>query len=168
MTAAVETEKKSNSKDVVIVREFSAPRDLVWAAWTETEHIEKWFGPKGFTTRVISNDWHVGGTNEYVMVGPDGTEYPGKGVIIEIDPKNKIVSTDEFGEDFIESNPGMDLPTGMTTTAVFDDLGDRCRLTLTISHPTVEDRIKHEKIGVVDGWGSSFDKLDEYLAQIRN
>ena len=51
-------------------------------------------------------------------------------------------------------------------TALFDDSGQSTRLTLITSHASVKEREKHEKMGVVDGWNSSFDKLDEYLSQL--
>ncbi|QYO66806.1 SRPBCC domain-containing protein [Leptolyngbya sp. 7M] len=164
MTTATNTKQNA----IVIVREFDAPRDLVWQVWTEKEHIEKWFGPKGFDTRVDHLDLLEGGEMRLVMIGPDGTEYPSKGVFLEIDPPRKLVSTDEFGEgiDKIEALKDLKLPEGMVTTAEFEDLGDRCRLTLTIGHPTEEDRKRHEDMGVVEGWNSSFDKMDEYLAGI--
>jgi uncharacterized protein YndB with AHSA1/START domain len=152
--------------EIIITREFAAPRRLVWDVWTEPKHIEKWFGPKGFTTRVENIDFKVGGRWEYVMVGPDGTEYPSVGVFREIVPIEKIVTTDEFGEGFeeIESVKNIDLPQGMIATALFDDLGGRTKLTIIVSHPTIEDRKKHEAMGVVDGWNSSLDKMEDYLA----
>ena len=159
--------QQSKETEIVINREFDAPRQLVWDVWTQPKHIEKWFGPKGFDTRVEKFDFKVGGRATYVMVGPDGKEYPGTGVYKEIVPIEKIVTTDEFGEGFEESHPDMDLPHGMVTTALFDDLSDKTKLTLIISHPTVEDRKKHEAMGVVAGWNSSFDCMDDYLAELQ-
>ncbi|MDM7921317.1 MAG: SRPBCC domain-containing protein [Pyrinomonadaceae bacterium] len=155
------------TKEIVITREFDAPRELVWKAWTEPEHIEKWFGPKGFSTRVAEHDLSVGGRSTYVMTGPDGKEYPGTGVFLEIVPMERIVSSDEFGEGFEKIMPETELPSGMIFTVQFDDLGGRTRLTLTVSHPTVEDRIKHEKMGVVDGWGTTLDRMDDYLEELK-
>jgi uncharacterized protein YndB with AHSA1/START domain len=94
-------------------------------------------------------------------------EYPVNGVFSEVTPPERIVTTDEFGDDYEQRMPGVDLPKGLVATAVFDDLGTRTRLTLTTSHATVEDRKKHEAMGVVAGWNSSFDKMDEYLADIQ-
>jgi uncharacterized protein YndB with AHSA1/START domain len=159
--------QQSKETEIVINREFTAPRQLVWDVWTQPKHIEKWFGPKGFDTRVEKFDFKVGGRATYVMVGPDGKEYPGTGVYREIVPIEKIVTTDEFGEGFEESHPDMDLPQGMVTTALFDDLSDKTKLTLIISHPTVEDRKKHEAMGVVDGWSSSLDKANEYITTLQ-
>ena len=167
MTATSTT--KYSDKDIVITREFAAPRQLVWDVWTTPKHVEKWFGPKGFTTRVEKLDFKVGGRSNYVMIGPDGTEYPSTGVFQEIVPIEKIVTTDEFGEGIekIEALKNVDLPKGMVSTFLFDDLGERTKLTLITSHPTVEDREKHEAMGVVAGWNSSLDKLEEYLPEAK-
>ena len=155
--------------DIVITREFAAPRQLVWDVWTTPQHLEEWFGPKGFNTRVEELDFRVGGRSNYIMVGPDGAEYPAVGVFKEIIPIEKIVSTDDWGEGFkdVEAFKNVDLPQGMILTALFDDIGQRTKLTLVTSHQSVEDREKHEKIGVVAGWNSSFDKMDEYLAEVQ-
>lgn len=163
MTTQTETE----TKDLVIVREFDVPRDLLWKVWNEPEHVEHWWGPRGFNTRVTSVDLRPGGKWQYVMIGPDGTEYPVHGVFTEVEPPKRIVTTDEFGDGYDDIVPGIDLPKGLVATAVFDDLGTRSRLTLTISHATPEDRKKHEDMGVVAGWNSSFDKLDDYFAELR-
>ena len=160
-------DENTESKEIVITREFAAPRQLLWDVWTRPEHIEKWWGPRCFTTRVIAMDFRVGGKWEYVMTGPDGSEYPVIGIFSEVTPPERIVTTDEFGEDYDERMPGVDLPKGLVVTAVFEDLGERSRLILTTSHVTVEDRKKHEAMGVVAGWNSSFDKMDEYLAEIQ-
>lgn len=158
-----------NEKDIVITREFAAPRQLVWDVWTKPEHVEKWFGPQGFSTRVEQLDFKVGGQTKYVMIGPDGKEYPSQGVYKEIVPIEKIVTTDEFGEEF-ENSEGVkkeDLPQGMVQTYLFEDLASRTKLTIITSHPTVEDKKKHEAMGVVEGWNSSLDKAEDYLAELQ-
>jgi len=167
MTATGTT--KINDREIVITREFAAPRQLVWDAFTKPEHIEKWFGPKGFTTRVDALDLKVGGRSKYVMIGPDGPEYPANGVFKEIVPIEKIVSiADEFSEDFAAEHPEIDLPKGTAVlTYLFDELGKRTKLTLITSHSSVEDRKKHEAMGVVAGWNSSFDKLEELLSELK-
>lgn len=150
---------------IVITRTFNAPRDLVWRVWTEPAHIAQWWGPKGFTTRVEEMDLRPGGKSRYVMIGPDGAEYPGEGVFQEVVPQERIVTTDKFGEDY-QPTTDVDLPQGMVLTAIFEDLGHQTRLTLQIVHPTVEEKRKHEEMGVVAGWNSSFDCMDEYLASL--
>ena len=148
---------------LVITRVFNAPRDLVWQAWTDPAHIAQWWGPEGFTTRVEEMDLRPGGQSRYVMVGPDGAEYPAQGVFREVVPPERIVSTDEFGEGY-EQMTDIDLPQGMVITVLFEDLGHQTKLTLEIEHPTVEDLRKHEDMGVVAGWNSTLDCLAEHLA----
>ncbi|MDF5730625.1 MAG: SRPBCC domain-containing protein [Rhizonema sp. PD38] len=74
-------------------------------------------------------------------------------------------SYDRFDEGF-EELVKVDIPRGITVvTTLFEDLGDKTRLTLRILHATEEDRRKHEEMGVIAGWNSSFEYLDEYLAK---
>lgn len=152
-------------REIVITRVFDAPRELVWKVWTQPVHIAQWWGPRGFTTTVLEMDLRPGGKSRYVMHGPDGSDYPVRGVFKEVVPLERIVSTDEFDEGF-PADPGM-LPQGIIATVVFEDLGKQTKMTLTISHPTAEDKKKHEEMGVVGGWNSSFDCMDEYLATLR-
>ncbi|MEP0755700.1 SRPBCC domain-containing protein [Trichocoleus sp. Lan] len=120
-------------------------------------------GPKGFTTKVTELDLRPGGKSRYVMIGPDGTEYPVKGVFREVVPLERIVTTDEFDEGF-EKVVNADLPKGIVMTVLFEDLDGKTKLTLRIVHESAEDRRKHEEMGVIGGWNSSFDCLDEFLA----
>lgn len=152
-----------SEREIVITRVFDAPRNLVWQAWTEPEHVAAWWGPRGFTTTVLELDLRPGGLSRYVMHGPDGSDYPVKGVFREIVPGERFVSTDEFDEGY-QSEEADDLPSGMVITCQFDEVGEQTRLTLTISHPTVEVRRQHEEMGVVAGWNSSLDCLDDLLA----
>jgi uncharacterized protein YndB with AHSA1/START domain len=163
MTEQTAQALSADDTSIVIAREFDAPRDLVFQVWTQAEHVEKWFGPEGFSTRVEKLDFRPGGRSRYVMIGPDGNEYPAEGTFLEIIRPERIVTTDEFGDDF----KGENLPAGMVLTATFDDLGDRTRVTLHIAHPTPEDRKKHEDMGVVDGWGTTLDCLERYLRELQ-
>ncbi|MDF5713636.1 MAG: SRPBCC domain-containing protein [Rhizonema sp. NSF051] len=155
-----------DDREIVITRIFNAPRELVFKVWTEEKHIEQWWGPKGFTTTVSEMDFRPGGTWRFVMHGPDGTEYPVSGVFREIVPPERIVTSDQFDEGF-EALVKADVPRGITVvTTLFEDLGDKTRLTLRILHATAEDRRKHEEMGVIGGWNSSFECLDEYLVKV--
>jgi len=155
-----------DKRELVISHVFDAPRELVWSAWTDAEQVAQWWGPRGFTTTVEELDLRPGGRSRYVMHGPDGADYPGKGTFIEIVPCERIVTTDEFGDGY-EEETSLELPEGMILTILFDDLGGKTRLTVRIMHPTVEDRRRHEEMGVVSGWRSTLDCLDEHLAKLR-
>ncbi len=151
----------STDREIVITRTFSAPRDLVWAAFTEAGHVEKWWGPKGFTTRVDELDPVAGGKTSYVMMAPDGKEYPVGGVFREVDPPHRFVTTDEFGEGYEG-----DTIDGIVLTALFEEQEGATTLTLLLTHPNAESRQQHEDMGVVGGWHSSFDCLDDHLTTL--
>lgn len=149
---------------LVLTRVFDAPRELVWKVWTEADHVSRWWGPRGFTTTVTELDLRPGGRSRYVMHGPDGAQYPVTGVFKEVVPYEKIVTTDEFDADF----PGVeDLPKGIVLTALFNEHDGKTTLTLRIWHPTAESKAKHLAMGVVTGWQSSFDCMDDHLADVQ-
>jgi predicted lactoylglutathione lyase/uncharacterized protein YndB with AHSA1/START domain len=156
-----------SDRELVIVREFAAPRELVWRVWNEPAHVAQWFGPRGFSTTVSASDLRAGGKWRYVMKGPDGSEYAFGGVFLEVVPLEKVVSTDEFGSEYERELPGVELPKGMVVTTLFDDAGPgRTRVTIRTLHASAEDKARHEAMGVVAGWNSSFECLDEHLATL--
>ncbi len=63
-------------REIVISRTIDAPRELVFEAFTEVRHLAQWWGPEGFTTTTRSFEFRVGGVWDFVMHGPDGTDYP--------------------------------------------------------------------------------------------
>lgn len=157
---------EAQERELVITRVYDAPRQLVWQAWTEPEHVAQWWGPEGFDTRVTELDLKPGGRWRYVMIDAAGAEYPSEGVFSEIVAPEKLVTTDEFGEDFEHPElADLDLPQGIVVTVLFEDLGEKTKLTIRIAHPTAEDRQKHEDMGVVAGWNSSLNKFEELLAK---
>ncbi len=162
----IEPAQDTADREIVITRVLNAPRELVWKAWTDPKHLEQWWGPKGFTTAVTEMNLRPGGGWRYVMRGPDGAEYPCKGIFREITVPERIVTSDEFDEGHVAVGSG-DLPSGMVVTAIFREQGDKTKLTLRIMHQSMEDRKKHEQMGVIAGWNSSFDCLDEHLAAER-
>jgi len=147
-----------------ITRVFNAPVAKFWDIWTKTENIVNWWGPVGFTTKVIQNDFKPGGKWKFIMIDAEGKEYPAVGIFQEIELYKKITSTDEFGEDFHETTD-LDLPKILLFTALFEDHGDKTKLTLIYEHPTPEDLEKHITMGVDQGWNSSLDKLEKYIAK---
>lgn len=147
------------SRQLTITRVFDAPRELVFEAFTNPEHIEKWWGPEGFRTKVTQMDLRPGGRWRYVMTGPNGQEYPIAGVIREVVPPERFVTSDGFDGDESSGKPLDDVETIVT----FEDLGGKTRLTLTMMHATVEHCRKNEEMGVMAGWSSSFNRLDSYL-----
>ena len=101
----------STDHEVVITRRLDAPRALVWKAWTEPKHMAEWWGPKSFTNPVCDMDVRPGGAWRIVMRGPDGAEYPLKGVYREVvEPRLLVMVMDltehpDASHDFHRSEP---------------------------------------------------------------
>jgi uncharacterized protein YndB with AHSA1/START domain len=87
-------------REIVSTRVMNAPRELVWRAWTEPEHLAKWWGPLGFTNSFQEFNLKPGGTWRFVMHGPDGKDYQNECVFVEITRPERIildhVSTPKF------------------------------------------------------------------------
>ncbi|MHB8845862.1 MAG: SRPBCC family protein [Nitrospirota bacterium] len=156
---------KSGGRELVMKREFNAPREEVWKAWTDPEIMKRWWGPKGFTAPVIKIDLRVGGTYLGCMRSPEGKDTWSTGVYQEIVPLEKIVTTDSFADEkgnvVPASRYGMagDFPLELLITVTFEDVGRRTGMTLRHAGiPAGEMRKMTEA-----GWNESFDKLDEVL-----
>lgn len=138
-----------------ITRVFDAPRELVWAAWTEPEQFAAWFGPENFRTPVesVEIDLRPGGAFRSTMVGPDGTEHPGNGTVVEVSPIDRFSFTEED-----IAHPMMDR---QFTVISFNDLGDgRTELVIDVTMTCTDELIPMANAG----WNSTLDKLAAMLA----
>jgi uncharacterized protein YndB with AHSA1/START domain len=157
---------KRSAQDILIVRTFDAPRELVWKAWTDPQHFMRWWGPKDYTCPFCEMDLRVGGKYLNCMRSPEGKEYWGTGVFREIIPMERLVFTDSFADEHGNVVPAThygfnsDFPLEMLVKVTFEDLGGRTKMTLEhIGIPTGP-----ESEGTQQGWNESFDKLDESLS----
>ncbi len=71
---------ENTERELVVQREVPFPRELVWKAMTDPEHVNEWWGPEGFTCENATLDFRVGGRWTFEMVAPDGTRYPNHSV----------------------------------------------------------------------------------------
>src|SRR6185295_4920270 len=81
----------TTNRELKISRLLNAPRELVWKVWTEPEHIKHWWGPAGFTNTISKMEVKPGGEWEFVMHGPDGTDYKNKHIYKEVIKPEKLV-----------------------------------------------------------------------------
>lgn len=155
------TATPASDRELVLTRLIDAPREKLFRAWTEPELMKQWFTPRPWTTPVIEVDLRPGGSNLIVMRGPDGTEFPNRGVYLEIVKNERLVFTDAY----IKAWEPSEKPffTGIIT---FEDEGGKTRYTARAVHWTVADREAHEKMGFHEGWGLCADQLAELAARI--
>jgi uncharacterized protein YndB with AHSA1/START domain len=139
-----------------IVREFDAPRQRVFRAFTEPELVARWLGPRSTTTRIDTWNCHTGGNYRYVSVH-EGQEYGFYGSFHEVRPDERIVQTFTF-----EGTPeGVSLETA--TLDVLDD--DRTRVSMLSVVESLETRDTIISSGMESGVVEGFEKLDALLAE---
>jgi uncharacterized protein YndB with AHSA1/START domain len=144
--------------ELAMIRAFDAPRELLWEAWTSSEHLPRWLlGPEGWTMPVCESDLRVGGAWRFVWRHADGSEMGMTGEYREITRPERLVSTQSWGDDWPET----------LNTLVFVEDGERTIVTQTILYPSVEARDAAIATGMQQGIDSGFDRLDAYLKTIR-
>jgi len=147
--------------DLIITRVFDAPVELVWKAWTEPEHLMRWWGPKTFTSPSCKIDLRVGGKYLFCMRDSDGKDYWSTGIFREIVPQKRLVFTDSFSDAQGNVVPatyyGMSsqFPEELLVTLTFEDLVDKTRMTL--HHSGFPEGNDKDMASV--GWNESIDKL---------
>jgi len=144
-------------REIVMTREFDAPRQLVFDAFTKPELIRRWLlGPDGWSMPVCEVDLRVGGKYRYVWRKDDGGQEMGMGgVFREIDKPKRIVNTENFDESWY---PGE----GIDTTE-FTEKGGRTTVTQTVLYISREARDGVLKSGMESGVRRSYDRLEELL-----
>jgi uncharacterized protein YndB with AHSA1/START domain len=151
--------EKFGEGTVDIVRTFDAPRALVWQAWTDPKMMAEWFGPRQFTSSVPEYDVRAGGKLRIVMHGPDGNDYPMKGVFREVVPPEKLVFTN-----IAIDNDGNHLLEG-ETTVTFTEQGGKTTMTLKSRAVGRVPLAPQMLAGMNAGWNQSIDKMEELVAR---
>jgi uncharacterized protein YndB with AHSA1/START domain len=147
---------ESSERTLVLTRIFDAPRSLVFNAWTEPEHLMRWWGPRGYSTTVSEMDLRPGGAYRFRMLSPEGVVHWWHGVIREIARPERIVWTC-----MVDDTDGRSISAETLLTVTFEDQGGKTRLTL---HQGVFESVTGRD-GHRGGWTSAFDRLAEFLAQ---
>ena len=144
---------ETQNKELTITRTFNAPIDLVWAAWTDVEHIKNWWGPKGFTNPVCEWNAEVGSKLYIEMKAPNGVSYPMDGEFTEIVQHEKIIflsaALDKKGDHLFD----------ILNTIYFIEEGDKTKLILHFAMTNVTAKGAPYLQGQEIGWNMSLDKL---------
>ena len=157
----------SLDREIVLSRVFEAPRELVFAAWTKEEHLTKWFGPKGFTTKSHECDLRVGGRWRFDMIAPDGKVFDNRMVFLEIKAPELLVLDHGSDKDDDEHR--------FRVTITFDEQSDKrgfgarigTVVTMRQLHPTKEQRDAGIGFGAVEIGYTTLDKLAEHLRRMQ-
>ena len=141
-------------EQILITREFDAPRHLVWKAWTTPELVRRWWHAKRGEMTICDIDLRVGGTWRYVMVAGGGFEVGFHGEYREIVPHERLVSTKVYeGIPDAEEHAAVDILT-------LAEVDGRTTMTILVEHPTREGRDAHINSGMEDGMQDAMDLLE--------
>ena len=140
---------------IVITREFDAPPERVFRAYTERDLIVQWLGPRNLTMKVETFDCRTGGSYRYLHLDQDGNEYGFFGAFHEVRPHDRIVQT--FTYDGVPDGVSLE-------TALFEDLGGRTRVTTTSVVDSLEARDGILASGMETGLTEGYERLDDLLA----
>jgi uncharacterized protein YndB with AHSA1/START domain len=150
-------EPATADREIVISRVVGAPRELVFAAFTEVRHLSQWWGPEGFTTTTRAFAFQVGGEWDFVMHGPDGTDYQEWITWTEIVPPERIALL--HGESRGD-------PNAFESVLTFAPDGAATRIEMRTVFPTRELRDEAvEKYHAVEGGQQTLGNLATYVAE---
>lgn len=154
MTTATKTTTTTEGRDLVLTRIIDASPEQVFQAWINPELLKQWFAPQPWTTPTVETDVRAGGSTLIVMRGPDGNEFPNRGVYLEVLPNKRLVFTDAFTKAWEPSEKPF-----MTVELTFEDQGGKTKYTARVKHWTIADREAHEKMGFHQGWALCTEQL---------
>ena len=147
-------------RQILIVREFDAPKHLVYEAWTTPELVRQWWcGERGEMT-VAEIDLRVGGKWRYAMIANEGFEVAFHGEYKEIVPNERLVSTEAY-----EGIPDPDGNASLNTLTL-TEVDGRTRLEVLVEHPTQEGRDAHINSGMEGGMQEAMDRLEQVAVSL--
>jgi uncharacterized protein YndB with AHSA1/START domain len=160
----------AEGNDLVLERTLNAPRDLVWKAWTDPEHLKLWWAPRPYQTPECEMELRPGGKFYTRMTGPDGFDSSGTGCFLEVVEGEKVVWTSALGEGYRPNEMAAEgceaFP--FTATVTLKDAGDGKTFYRAVAmHANKADRDTHEKMGFQEGWGTCADQLGEVAATLK-
>jgi uncharacterized protein YndB with AHSA1/START domain len=155
MTESTTESTTDSARDIRLVRVYDAPVALVWEAWTDPAQVAQWWGPRGFTLTTHRRDLRVGGTWEYTMHGPDGTDYPNFTRYHEVVPRERLVY--DHGATSADAAPMF------RVTVLFRDRGGRTELDLCMTLPTPDAAREARAFIRAAGGNATWDRLGEHL-----
>jgi uncharacterized protein YndB with AHSA1/START domain len=149
-------------EQILITREFDAPKHLVFKAWTTPELVKRWWNAKRGQVTLAEIDLQVGGKWRYVMVTDDGVEVGFHGEYREIVPNERIVSTEVY-EGVPEEHQGE----GTLNTVTFTEVDGRTTLTTLVQAPSKEIRDAIIDSGMEAGMQDAMDLLEQVAVSLR-
>jgi uncharacterized protein YndB with AHSA1/START domain len=157
--------KADPNLDLVLERVVDVPPALVWKAWTEPEHLKKWFTPKPWKTIHAEIDLRPGGIFHTVMESPEGMKMPGTGCILVVEKNVQLTWTGMLLPDYRPAVLEPSVPV-FTATILLEPSGKGTKYTAHAMHRDAAGREAHDKMGFQTGWGAALDQLVAYMKTV--
>ena len=151
--------------DLVLERVIDVPRHLAWRAWTQPEHMVKWFCPLPWKTTDAKVDLQPGGIFQTTMQGPEGPGFTNTGCVLQVVENELFVWTGTLGPGFRPQDKALfaAVPFMMSAIIALEDVaGGGTKYTAIARHGDLAARQAHEQMGVHAGWGKALDQLVEH------
>ena len=154
--------------DLVLERVVDVSPALVWKAWTEPEHLKKWFTPRPWVTTACEIDLRPGGIFRTTMRSPEGQEFDNSGCYLEVVPNQRLVWTNALQPDFrptgSAAGPGSAECAQLLFTGfiLIEPHGSGAKYTAIAIHGDPTTKSQHEEMGFHDGWSAALDQLVEW------
>jgi uncharacterized protein YndB with AHSA1/START domain len=148
-------------EQILITREFDAPRHLVYRAWTTPELVKRWWSGHQGEMTIVEIDLRVGGRWRYVMVADGGHEVAFHGEYREIVPDQRIVNTEVY------EMPGAPEGEGALNIVTFTEVDGRTTLTLLVQAASKQDRDAIVSSGMEVGMQQQMDLLEQVAISLR-
>jgi uncharacterized protein YndB with AHSA1/START domain len=156
--------------DLVLERTLDAPVDLVWKAYTDPEHLKKWFAPRPYEITECELELKPGGIFRIRMIGPDGfdTGHGNPGCVLEVVEGQKLSWTSALAPGYRPAEMGEGCESfPMTAIITFADAGNgKTAYKAVALHKNVADKEAHEKMGFQEGWGTTAGQLEEFAKSL--
>jgi uncharacterized protein YndB with AHSA1/START domain len=165
MTQATETRTGTRPPPLVLERNFNAPREVVFKAWSSADHVKRWFSPSQFTVPEAEIDLRPGGVMRIKMAGPGGYENWQEGHFAEVVANERIVFEGDISVDG-------DVKFTALTTVTFEDVnfgfGPMTRMKVVQAYVVYDPAFMTAVNGAPDGWRTTLDKLEKEVGRIQD
>lgn len=158
MPAKNDTAADVAGREIIMSRLLSAPRELVFKAFTDPKHIVHWWGPNGFTNTIHEMHVKPGGVFRFMMHGPDGTDWPNRISYLEVvEPERLVYLVDDDSDNKAEE---------FHVTVTFEEQGRQTLLTMRTLFATAAECARVKQFGAVEGGQQTLDRLTAYLLKM--
>ena len=166
--------QNNENLDLLLERSINAPRSLIWKAWTDPEHVKKWWAPAPWTTSQCEMDLRPGGLFRTVMRSPEGQEFPHVCCFLELIENEKMVMTNALQPGYRPASVGTDgamadcadIP--FTSILTLTERGGKTHYSIVVLHKDEAGRRRHEEMGFHEGWSKCLEQLIEVVNRIRS